>query len=511
MDNKKNEVNNDTIDVKVIMGKIQETIRRRQLINELPPDPDAVPDISCDAEYDSFPEDRLRDELYFINANWNIHNNSYFISSHHPLLGTLLIKGRKLVNEEVRRYVDPVISKQTDFNANNIKILNNLDKIITNLENKFDEQKYASDQVLNDIHTETCNLKNDLETLTHNFELKLDRFSQDLKAEASADLETRMHELELKLDRFSQDLKAEASADLETRMHELGTRIFEERVDERLNYVLSKIDNDIQNKVGLANILHQHITENITKNVAKTLLNSSLGPEKDLITSSNYFIFEENFRGSRNKIKEMQALFLSYFDKCTNILDIGCGRGEFLELLQENCINGIGVDIDEDMVSYCHSRQLNVVHMDALSYLQTVEDKSLDGIFIDQFVEHVEPQYLMHMLALCYQKLKFGYYIIIETVNPLSLVSFINFYIDMSHKKPVHPLTLQFLLRSTGFRDLETRYLSLINDDSKLKKYPIFEGENGKEETIYKINNYNVDMLNHLLWGPMDYAVIGKK
>ena len=150
----------------------------------------------------------------------------------------------------------------------------------------------------------------------------------------------------------------------------------------------------------------------------------------------NYFLFEERFRGPQEEIKQRQLAFLPHFEKCSRVLDIGCGRGEFLEILKEHDIGGIGVDSDPDMVAYCRSRQLEVEHSDAIAYLETLEDESLDGIFIDQVVEHLEPDYLIRLLALCHQKMKSGYNIVVETVNPLSFVSFVNFYIDMTHKKP---------------------------------------------------------------------------
>ncbi len=202
------------------------------------------------------------------------------------------------------------------------------------------------------------------------------------------------------------------------------------------------------------------------KNVfEKGLAQKSVSPSSTSKEDINYFLFEERFRGSREDITQRQLTFLPYFEKCSRVLDIGCGRGEFLEILKDHDIGGIGVDSDPDMVAYCRSRQLEVANSDAIAYLETLEDKSLDGIFIDQVVEHLEPDYLIRLLALCHQKMKFGYYIVIETVNPLSFVSFVNFYIDMTHKRPVHPETLQYLLNASGFRECEKKFFSPVPDE----------------------------------------------
>jgi O-antigen chain-terminating methyltransferase len=104
-----------------------------------------------------------------------------------------------------------------------------------------------------------------------------------------------------------------------------------------------------------------------------------------------------------------------------------------------------------------------------------------------------------------------GYFIVISTVNPLSLASFFNFYRDMSHQKPIHPETLKFLLESLKFKSLEIQFLSHIPEDVKLKKVTIPTDSASIEKTNMETYNYNIDMLNQILWGPMDFALIGKK
>ncbi len=225
----------------------------------------------------------------------------------------------------------------------------------------------------------------------------------------------------------------------------------------------------------------------------------------------NYFRFEEQFRGSREDIKQRQSNFINYFTGCSNVLDIGCGRGEFLELSKEHGIGAKGIDIDDTMVDYCLSKGLNVVKDEAISYLEKLDDKSLDGIFIDQVVEHLEPDYLINLLHLCFQKLKYGYYIFVETVNPLSLVSFANFYIDMTHKKPIHPETLKFLLTSVGFRDLDTKFFSPVSEEARLQKVPLNSDMEEWAKKDLDIYNHNIEKLNNILYGAQDYAVIGKK
>jgi len=269
---------------------------------------------------------------------------------------------------------------------------------------------------------------------------------------------------------------------------------------ELIKSALMDMDHEIYNRTWLANVLGEKITSHYDKETPPG------NKELDL----NYFLFEEKFRGSRADIKQRQTSFLHYFKGCKNILDIGCGRGELLELLRDNDIIGHGIDIDEEMVNFCISKGFDVEKNDAISYLEKLEDGSLDGIIMDQVIEHLDSNYLIKLLKLCYQKLKFGYYIVIETVNPLSLVSLTNFYIDMSHKRPIHPETLKFLANYANFREVETIFFSPIPDEKRLKKINI-EGIEGDFRRLIEVYDQNIDKLNTILYGPQDYAIVAKK
>jgi O-antigen chain-terminating methyltransferase len=126
-------------------------------------------------------------------------------------------------------------------------------------------------------------------------------------------------------------------------------------------------------------------------------------------------------------------------------------------------------------------------------------------------VEHLEPEYLTKLLGLCYTKLNYGYFIILETVNPLSLFSFINFYIDMTHIKPLHPDTLKFLLTAVGFRDIEAQFFAPIADEVRLKRLESKNEATDEAKRNTEIYNQNTDILNNILFGPQDYAIMGKK
>ena len=158
-------------------------------------------------------------------------------------------------------------------------------------------------------------------------------------------------------------------------------------------------------------------------NVDSPEVNHSLPPSKavfegDAAPDFDYFGFEERFRGSEKDIKERQRVYVEFFQEANQVLDIGCGRGEFLELLKEAGIKAKGVDLDLDMVLYCEEKRLDVVRQDAFTYLESLPDDSLGGLFAAQLVEHFEPSRISELVNLCRRKLQPGGVLIFETPNP---------------------------------------------------------------------------------------------
>lgn len=226
----------------------------------------------------------------------------------------------------------------------------------------------------------------------------------------------------------------------------------------------------------------------------------------------DYFELFNQFRSAPEYVKKHQSRFLSYFESCDNVLDIGCGRGEFLELLKEKGIHGHGVDLDKEMVELCGSKGLDVKKVDAVTYLRSIKDRSLDGIFTDDVIEHLETEYFYKMIRLCAKKLKNGSNMVIVTVNPLSWATFSNiFYIDLTHTKPIHPEAMKFILKNAGFSNVEIKFISLLPEREKLGKLGCDLSMNdGQIERIVTYNK-NVEKLNEVLFGPENYAAIAKK
>jgi O-antigen chain-terminating methyltransferase len=217
-----------------------------------------------------------------------------------------------------------------------------------------------------------------------------------------------------------------------------------------------------------------------------------------------YTGFENRFRGSSEEVKKQQENYLSYFRKGTKVLDLGCGRGEFLERLEENGIQAEGIEINGQMVDICRDKGLNCFKADILEKLAEYEDGSLGGIFSSQVIEHLPPSYLKRMIETSYAKLASPGIIILETVNPTSVFALVQiYYLDTSHQQPLHPQTLQFFLESSGFEEVEIRYSAPLEEE-QLQTLP------GADETA-EIYNRNIDKLNKILYAPPNYACVGRK
>jgi SAM-dependent methyltransferase len=224
--------------------------------------------------------------------------------------------------------------------------------------------------------------------------------------------------------------------------------------------------------------------------------------------SHKYVGFEDAFRGSSADIQARLRDYVPTFAGGSDVLDIGCGRGEFLALLRDGGISARGIDLNDAMVAVCREKGFDATKADALSYLRGVPTGSLGGLFAAQVVEHLEPAYLTRLLEAAFEALRPGAPIVLETINPACWFAFFESYVrDITHVRPLHPDTLKFLLIASGFQQIEIRYRVPYPEHDKLQPLPPSAALGDSVETI----NANVEKLNQLLFTHLDYAAIGKR
>jgi len=182
-----------------------------------------------------------------------------------------------------------------------------------------------------------------------------------------------------------------------------------------------------------------------------------------------YFEFENRFRGKREDIKERQKQYLPNVLSLggkpggLKVIDLGSGRGEWLELLKENNISASGIDLNARMVQECVKLGLDVRAGDAIGFLRESAAESAHVISAFHLVEHLGAGNLVAMFREAVRVLKPGGLVIFETPNPESLlVMSPNFYLDLSHQTPIPPLTLEFLAASVGFEEIEIKRVSPV-------------------------------------------------
>jgi SAM-dependent methyltransferase len=257
----------------------------------------------------------------------------------------------------------------------------------------------------------------------------------------------------------------------------------------------------VERQGTLATELEERLTrlERRSRDVAPRSPVPAASPPESLgqLAFPDYFAYESRMRGATEHVREKQRTYVQDFHEAAPVLDLGCGRGEFLLLLREAGLEARGVDVDPDMVAFARGEGLDVEQADAVQYLESLADASLGGIFAAQLVEHLAAPTLVRLLELAREKLRPNGVFVAETINPLSPLALRNYFADLTHAQPLVPETLELLAQQAGFSTVETRFLN--EPDAKLS-------EPG-DPTIAA----NVRRLNELLFGPLDYAIVARR
>lgn len=283
---------------------------------------------------------------------------------------------------------------------------------------------------------------------------------------------------------------------------------------------LNRISSDVENisstlkqrddRINGINELVNSLDERVVDIKHKILINSQKNTSQNKITPVNntvaddhnldnfYKLFEDRFRGTEEDIKSRVSEYKSLFDPLPNrtkkmpIIDLGCGRGEFLSFAKDNGLNAIGIDMNHDMIVRCKNLGLEAYETDAMNYLLDQKTNSIAAITGFHIVEHIPFNLLMELFEECHRVISSEGFILFETPNPKNLViGASNFYIDPSHTKPIPPELLSFALESVGFKT------------EIIFKHP------AKEHIEHQ--DKEVEAMMNIIYGPQDYAVYAKK
>jgi SAM-dependent methyltransferase len=218
----------------------------------------------------------------------------------------------------------------------------------------------------------------------------------------------------------------------------------------------------------------------------------------------DYVAFEERFRPEQI-VRERQARYVEILQGRRRVVDLGCGRGELLELLEEADVSAYGVDIDPDVIALAGERGVEVLEGDAVAHLRSLDAGAVDAIVASHVVEHLPAAALVELVERATEVLPPDGVLILETPNPESLLAgSVNFHRDPTHERPVHPDTLSFVCELAGFSRVEVMRLAPVPDEDRL---PAPAPPDGRLATYL---DAVVEQLNELLYGNQDYAVIAR-
>ena len=224
--------------------------------------------------------------------------------------------------------------------------------------------------------------------------------------------------------------------------------------------------------------------------------------EKSHLLDLQYSFFGDRFRGTRKEIKKRLRVYLPWIKESgagtddRPVIDAGCGRGEWLELLKEEGLTAKGVDLNRVLVERCQKQGLEAAEKDVVQDLAALPADTLGAVTAFHLIEHLHFSVLMRFVDEVVRVLKLGGLIIFETPNPENVrVGSYSFYFDPTHRKPLPSTVIKFLIESKGFSRVKVLPLNPVGEEEKVK------GDDS--ELARRFNKY--------FYGPRDYAVIGYK
>ncbi|MDA8292447.1 MAG: class I SAM-dependent methyltransferase [Actinomycetota bacterium] len=217
-------------------------------------------------------------------------------------------------------------------------------------------------------------------------------------------------------------------------------------------------------------------------------------------------VFEEAFRGPASVVSERVRAYADELAASGGpVCDVGCGRGELLDVLAASGVESYGVEIDAEHAARARARGLDVRDEDARRHLATLEPGSLGAVTAIHVVEHLAVDELVELVELAARAIRPGGLLVLETPNPENVVvGSSSFYLDPTHTRPVPPALLAFLVAARGFSEVEVRRLERAEQPPAIPRPKPGEPWSASLAPV-------VDALNTYLFAPADYAVIGRR
>ena len=376
---------------------------------------------------------------------------------------------------------------------------------------RIDQNHRAVADQINQINLLLGQLQHDIGQLADNqvSHTELDAIQKEMKLllDGKADQQQQLVQVQQQIAELRQQLhnanqQQEALHDLQQHLHNANQQ--QEALHDALEDLRRQLFDhkrtilDQQRRLGL---LLEEARKRLPAPLNSEQLNAMLNEDEHRLDAM-YATFEDQFRGTREDIKQRLEIYLPLIQQCqvgtddAPVLDIGCGRGEWLELLRDQRLVGHGVDLNHIFVQQCQEDQLRVIEQDVVAYLQSLPNHALGAITGFHIIEHLPMRTLVALLDEALRVLRPGGMVIFETPNPGNLlVGSCNFYLDPTHRNPLPAPLSRYLIEARGF--VRAEIIELHPFDAALWL------RDGPPATINRLNQH--------LFGPQDYAVVAYK
>lgn len=375
------------------------------------------------------------------------------------------------------------------------RVANHVNEIGHQFSEALQSQAEAHRRQLEVVLSQITTTQQQLETLKANLGLQIESLSAE-HGKFLQDNTALRADVALRVDDTNGQLRAQAKileiqeVELQTLKDQLDQRI--QRLTEQLQSIRMDISQQ-ENRLGKL-VDHEHI---LIAESPGSVHASALDAERDHLLDSLYRSLEDELRGNSAEIKQEMKVYLPVLRAggvTGEVLDVGCGRGEWLEVLHEAGIQATGIDNNRILIRECKEKNLNVIEVEALAYLRSLTDEALSAVTALHVAEHLSLRDLVSFLDEVARTLKPKGLLILETPNPENLlVGSCNFYLDPTHRNPIPIPTLKLLVEARGFQCQQI-----------MKLHPVSTAQ-------IEVKDQLTSHLNHYLYGPMNYAVIARK
>lgn len=442
------------------------------------------------------------------------------LSSGTPVIGPLLTLLRRLARPIVRPFIDPYVARQERFNAEVVRHLNELG---TRLETRM--RRVADDALAR---------ARDPRMLEARLESSLSSYDQSLKQRHTVLFDALEEELWA-----LRNLVRDAAGAIESKLGEFEVRFVERaqavdrRFDEKdraLELTLAAHPTGGSGGSGASDAQLQATRAALSRalaevTAARDAMAAEAGPPseaeisgwsrlRDWLADDDYQAHQDRFRGDEGAILGRMREHLRHFEGAPGpVADLGCGRGEFLELLKEAGLQGIGVEINRADVASCRARGLEAVEADLFDWLAARELGSLGGIFLAQVIEHLPPRAWARFMELAATRLAAGGALVVETINPESVYALARAYVlDPTHTRPAHPQLLAFLAARNGFSEVRIHLQAEVPEKERPQRIDEkpYRGQGDLEELVGQVNE-RLARLDRAIFAPQEYAIVARR